>query len=313
MDLIADIGATNTRCALLNDKGHTLALEHFANSDYPDLPSLLSAYLKRRRESDQPREAALAVAAPILGDEIKLINIKWTFSQKALAQQLGVSRLLICNDFEAVARGLPDLTNDDLHQVGSGLGAVRATQAVLGPGSGLGVASLVPSGEGWAIAGGEGGHVTMAPANDEEAQILKLIRDTVGHCSAERLLSGPGLVNLYWAVGQLHRVEVDKLEPEQVMEMAVNGDPLAVQARNHFFAMLGTVAGNLALTVGARGGVYVAGGIVPDCLEAFGASEFRERFQAKGRYRHYLQDIPTYVITRPEPAFVGLRRLLGYR
>lgn len=197
--------------------------------------------------------------------------------------------------------------------MGTGLGAVRATQAVLGPGSGLGVASLVPSAETWAVASGEGGHITMAPVNDEEAQILKLVRDTVGHCSAERLLSGPGLVNLYWAVGQLHRVEVEKLEPEQVMSLANEGDPLAVAARAHFFAMLGTVAGNLALTVGARGGIYIAGGIVPDTIELFRQSEFRARFESKGRYRTYLEEIPTYVITRPEPAFAGLRRFLGYR
>ena len=153
----------------------------------------------------------------------------------------------------------------------------------------------------------------MPAVNDDEAEILKMIRETVGHCSAERLLSGPGLVNLYWAVGQQHRVDVDKLEPQQVAKLADDGDPLAVQARNHFFAMLGTIAGNLALTVGARGGVFIAGGIVPGSLEAFKASEFRARFEAKGRYRSYLEDIPTYVITRTEPAFVGLRRMLGYR
>ena len=313
MDLIADIGATNSRCALLDDKGGVLAVERFSNEDYPDLGTLLLAYLDRRRDSDRPREAALAIAAPVLGDEVKMINIRWAFSRSELAQQLGVSRLLLFNDFAAIARGLPDLDHEDLEQIGSGLGEVRATQAVLGPGSGLGVASLIPGPDGWAVASGEGGHVTMAAANDDEAEILKMIRETVGHCSAERLLSGPGLVNLYWAVGQQHHVEVDKLEPEQVMALAGEGDPLAVQARNHFFAMLGTVAGNLALTVGARGGVYIAGGIVPASLEAFKTSEFRSRFEAKGRYRSYLEDIPTYVITRPEPAFIGLRRFLGYR
>jgi glucokinase len=313
MDLIADIGATNTRCALLDDRGHIVATEHFVNSEFADLGALLVTYLRRRRDSDQPREAALAIAAPVLGDAVRMININWSFSQTALREQLKVSRLLMHNDFEAIARGLPDLTHEDLDQIGAGLGTPRSTQAVLGPGSGLGVASLIPSADSWAVAGGEGGHVTMAAANDEEAQILKMVRDTVGHCSAERLLSGPGLVNLYWAVGQLHRVEVDKLQPEQVMAMATDGDPLAVAAREHFFAMLGTMAGNLALTMGARGGIYIAGGIVPDCIEQFRASKFRERFESKGRYRSYLEEIPTYVITRPEPAFVGLRRFLGYR
>lgn len=312
MDLIADIGATNSRCALLDEKGRVIAVQRFSNSDYPDLGTLLLAYLHERPTSEQPREAALAIAAPVLGDEVQMVNIQWHISRDALAKQLGVSRLLLYNDFAAIAAGLPDLTHNELEQIGGGLGDARSTRAVLGPGSGLGVASLVPTPDGWTVVSGEGGHVTMAAVTDEEAEILKMIRDQVGHCSAERLLSGPGLVMLYEAVGRQHRVEVDELAPEQVMGKAAEGDPLAVLAREHFFAMLGTVAGNLALTVGARGGVYIAGGIVPQSLKALEASEFRARFEAKGRYRSYLKAIPTYVITRLEPAFVGLRRCLGY-
>lgn len=312
MDLIADIGATNSRCALLDETGRVMAVKRFSNSDYPDLGTLLLAYLHERPTSEQPREAALAIAAPVLGDEVQMVNIQWHISRDALTKQLGVSRLLLYNDFAAIAAGLPDLSHDELEQIGGGLGDAHSTRAVLGPGSGLGVASLVPTPDGWAVVSGEGGHVTMAAVTDEEAEILKMIRDQVGHCSAERLLSGPGLVMLYEAVGRQHRVEVDQLASEQVMGKAAEGDPLAVLAREHFFAMLGTVAGNLALTVGARGGVYIAGGIVPQSLKALEASEFRARFEAKGRYRSYLKGIPTYVITRLEPAFVGLRRCLGY-
>ncbi len=312
MDLIADIGATNSRCALLDETGRVMAVKRFSNSDYPDLGTLLLAYLHERPTSEQPREAALAIAAPVLGDEVQMVNIQWHISRDALTKQLGVSRLLLYNDFAAIAAGLPDLSHDELEQIGGGLGDAHSTRAVLGPGSGLGVASLVPTPDGWAVVSGEGGHVTMAAVTDEEAEILKMIRDQVGHCSAERLLSGPGLVMLYEAVGRQHRVEVDQLASEQVMGKAAEGDPLAVLAREHFFAMLGTVAGNLALTVGARGGVYIAGGIVPQSLKALEASKFRARFEAKGRYRSYLKGIPTYVITRLEPAFVGLRRCLGY-
>ena len=128
----------------------------------------------------------------MLGDEVQMVNIQWRFSRDALAEQLGVSRLLLYNDFAAIAEGLPDLTHDELEQIGGGLGTARSTQAVLGPGSGLGVASLVPTPDGWTVASGEGGHVTLAAATDDEAEILKMIRDQVGHCSAERLLSGPG-------------------------------------------------------------------------------------------------------------------------
>jgi glucokinase len=211
MDLIADIGATNSRCALLDEGGRLVAVNRFSNRDYPDLGTLLLAYLHGRPKSERPRGAALAIAAPVLGNEVQMVNIPWHISRDALAKQLGVSRLLLYNDFAAIAAGLPDLTPDEQVQIGGGLGAVGSTRAVLGPGSGLGVASLLPTPDGWVVASGEGGHVTMAAVTEEEADILKMIRDEVGHCSAERLLSGPGLVTLYGAVGRQQRVEVDEL------------------------------------------------------------------------------------------------------
>ncbi len=313
MDLIADIGATNTRCCLLNDKGQEVAAEVFHNADFTGIPGLLGVYLDHRRASDRPKRAALAVAAPIVGDEVRMINIDWRFSQTELKAQLGLSRLLVCNDFAAIAWGLPQLGPGDVRKIGGGTPAARATLAALGPGSGLGVSALVPAADGWAAVSGEGGHVSMPAMNEEESSVVELVRERYGHCSAERLLSGPGLVNLYTALSVLAGKTEPEISAEQVSNLAMQCDPLARRAQGLFFAMLGTVAADVALTLGARGGVYIAGGIVPQMVDAFAASEFRQRFQTKGRYHGYLEDIPTYVITTALPAFRGLRQLLGYR
>lgn len=314
MDLIADIGATNTRCALLDDRGRVLAAETFQNADFTGLEGLLTIYLDHRRATDQPRRAALAVAAPVLSDDVQMVNIAWRFSQSALKTRFNLKQLIAVNDFEAIAWGLRDLGAADLHQVGSGAEpAPRSARAVLGPGSGLGVATLVPCADGWAVASGEGGHVSMPAITHEEAAVIEVIRSQSGHCSAERMLSGPGLLNIYRALARLEGVEARCAAPRDITESARQGEPLARKTRNMFFALLGTVAANLALTVGARGGIYIAGGIVPQMLKPLEESEFRERFDAKGRYRNYMEAIPTYVVTVELPAFRGLRRLLGYR
>jgi glucokinase len=314
MDLMADVGATNTRCALVDDKGRELAAELFHNSEFTGLTGLLKIYLDHRRATDQPRRAALAVAAPILGDEVRMLNIDWRFSQSDLKKELGLTQLTVCNDFAAVAWGLPQLAATDLRTIGRGNGTARATLATLGPGSGLGVAALVPATEGWSVLTGEGGHATLPATTREEADVIAQIRDRhAGHCSAERVLSGPGLVNLYVALAELAGRGQPTVTPTDVTALAKQGEPLARKTLAMFFAFLGTVAGDLALTTGARGGVFIAGGIVPQLLDVFAKSEFRARFEAKGRYAEYLASIPTHVITTPLPAFRGLRSLLGYR
>jgi glucokinase len=313
MDLMADIGATNTRCALLNDKGQELAPQVFENADFTGVAGILSVYLDHRRASDRPKRAALAVAAPISGDHVQMINIDWRFSQVELKQTLGLQRLLVYNDFAAIAWALPRLGPADLHGIGGGTATPRATLAALGPGSGIGVSALVPAADGWAVVTGEGGHVSMPALTREEQDVIALLRDRFGHCSAERVLSGPGLVNLYVALAELAGRGQPTVVAEDVTKLAKQGEPLARKTLSMFFAMLGTVAGDIALTLGARGGLYIAGGIVPRLVDALDKSEFRARFEAKGRYRSYLAPIPTYLITAPLPAFRGLRHLLGYR
>jgi glucokinase len=315
MDLMADIGATNTRCELIDDRGDELAAEVFHNADFASLPSLLKSYLDHRRATDRPKRAALAVAAPILGDEVRMLNINWHFSQAELKAELGLTELTVCNDFAAIAWGLPYFVASDLLTIGRGQRAAGAALATLGPGSGLGVGALVPANDGWAVMTGEGGHTTLPATTREEADVIAQIRGRYdGHCSAERVLSGPGLVNLYLALAELSgRGPSGAVTPADVTTLAKQGEPLARKAQLMFFAFLGMVAGDLALTTGARGGVFIAGGIVPQLLDELERSEFRARFEAKGRYASYLGAIPTYVITAPLPAFRGLRHLLGYR
>jgi glucokinase len=313
MDLIADIGATHTRCALIDDKGQAVAAENFESNAFASPHDVLAHYLGRRRLSDQPTVGALAIAAPVTGDRIEMTNLPWQFSQNELKAQLGLSRLLVINDFAAVAWALPALEPNDVRQVGSGEAIAREPLAVLGPGSGLGVSVLVPFEGNWTVLPGEGGNVSITTTTDDEAAIVATLRDATGFCAAETLVSGPGLTKIYEFLAGRGGNEETVLTPAAVAAAAKANDPLAVQALGLFFGLLGTIAGNLALTAGARGGVYVAGGIVPKLLESFLASEFRERFLAKGRYRRYLEAIPTFVVTTPVPALIGLRKLLGYR
>lgn len=312
MDLIADIGATNTRCALVNDKGQELAPELFANTDFSSLPGVLGAYLQHRRTSDRPTRAALAIAAPIIGETMRMVNIDWEFTRRELQEALGVSRLLVVNDFAAIARGLPHFSPAELEQVGGGSPVSNAPLATLGPGSGLGVAALVPGGDGPAVVSGEGGHAMLPAVTAEEAAVIERIRENTGTCVLESALSGPGLVNLYVALAQLAGRGTPTVTPVDVTSLAKQGEPLARKAQAVFFAFLATAAADLALTFGARGGLYIAGGIVPKILGALARSQFRERFEARGNHREYVSAIPTYVIKAPIPAFRGLRRLLGY-
>jgi glucokinase len=313
MDLIADIGATNSRCALVDDRGQVVSAESFENEAFTGVEGALKVYLEHRRASDRPRRAALAVAAPVLGDDVQMTNIGWRFSQAKLREEFGFTRLTVVNDFAAVAWSLPTLGPQDRSQVGGGTPVTRMPIATLGPGTGLGVATLVPTADSWTPVSGEGGHVTLAATTSEEAAVIERIRDTTGHCSAERVLSGPGLVRLYETLGRIAGREIATVTAADVTALARKNEPLAKKTVAMFFAFLGTVAGNLALTIGARGGVFIAGGIVPQLLHEIEASAFRERFIAKGRYRDYMDGIPTFVITDPHVAFRGLRKLLGYR
>ena len=312
--LIGDIGATNARFALVGPDGHLLAARVYALTDYDLLHDALEAYLTETSPGKRPAQAALAVASPVTDDQITMTNHPWTFSIDTLKHEFGLARLLVINDFAANAAAVPHLDAKDRIQIGGGEPVNNAPIGVIGPGTGLGVSALLPSANGALTIAGEGGHVTMTPATAEESAILDLMRKRYDHVSAERLLSGPGLVNLYNARCELAGTPAASYLAEQITSPLIwKEDPRTREATAMFCAMLGTVAGNLALTLGARGGIYIAGGIVPHMASFFAQSEFRLRFEAKGRLRGYLAAIPTYLIVQPLLGLLGAAALLNDR
>lgn len=312
VSLVGDIGATNARFGLVSQAGEFVLVRVFACADHPGIDDAIGLFLRERGALPSPRQGALAIASPIAGDRVEMTNHPWRFSVAALRSRLGFERLEVINDFTALALALPHLRAAERRAIGGGAAAAGAPLAVLGPGSGLGVSGLIPSGQGWIPLSGEGGHVTMAPANARESAVLDRLRGHFEHVSAERVLSGPGLVNLYNALAAIDGVPARDYTAPQITDLEIGAsDRHCAETVALFCAMLGTVAGDLALTLGARGGVYLGGGIVPRLGERFTASAFRERFEAKGRMRSYLAPIPTFVVTHEFPAFLGCAALLG--
>ena len=299
--LLADIGGTHTRCAIVGTNGAPDAIEVFDNHSFTDLSALLNRYIESLPADSKPVSGTFAVAAPIRGDTVQMINIDWRFSTESLRQSLGMDRLQLRNDFEALAIGLPYFKATDVRQVGGGNAVANRPKAVLGPGTGLGVASLIPVHDGWQAVSGEGGHVTLPAVTPQEAELIRQLRERFGHCSAERLISGPGLELLH---ATLHGSAA--ITAGEIAALSENGDQRAQQTFDVFFELLGTVAANLALTVGAFGGIYIGGGIVPRHADRFAASGFRRRFEAKGRYDDYLKSIPTCLIISEHPTLTGL-------
>lgn len=311
LGLVGDIGATNARFALVAPDGSLSRNANLLCDDYSSIGEAIKAYLAQAGAL-MPEHAVLAVATSPRGDRVSFTNNPWTFSIAELAQHLGVRQLRVVNDFYANAFAVPRLVGNDLRKIGSGEAIAHMPIGVIGPGSGLGVSAVVATGNGHVPIAGEGGHVTMAAADDEESAVLALMRKRYDHVSAERLLSGPGLLNLYNALCEIAGTPAASLTAAQISDpQTAAGDEHAAKAVAMFCAMLGTVAGNLALTIGAQGGIYIAGGIVPKLGEAFAQSPFRARFEDKGRFRAYLAAIPTFVVVRPDAALLGAAQLLG--
>jgi glucokinase len=242
-----------------------------------------------------------------------MTNNHWQFSIEATRQALGLDSLLMLNDWEAMAMAAPALSGNDLEQIGSGEPVPNAPKGLIGPGTGLGVSSLVRSRQGdWVPIAGEGGHVSLSPTSEREADILRLLWQTYPHVSAERVISGMGLENLYHAICQLNGTEPEALVAAQVSERGLaTSDVACEEALACMCRLLGNAAANLALTLGARGGVYIGGGVIGRLGDYFARSGFRAAFEAKGRFASYMQRIPTYVIRAEQPALIGCAMALG--
>ncbi len=309
--LVGDIGGTNARFALLDEAGLPEAPTTFRTGDYPGLVAAVQAFVSLCG-SPELEAAAVAVANPVTGDIAKLTNNDWSFSISAAREALGLHTLHVVNDFTALALSVPHLPSDELVQVGQGAAQPRHAIAVLGPGTGLGVSGLVPCGTHWTALQGEGGHVSFAPQGARERVLLERLAARFGHVSCERLLSGPGLVNVYAALREIDALPDLPRTPAEVTGAGLSGDDaLAVETLELFCRALGACAGDLVLSLGAEGGCYVGGGVVPRLGRFFEASGFRAAFEAKGRMGAYLERVPTYVIHSPYPALIGAARLLA--
>ena len=313
--LLADIGATHARFALEAAPGALRDVAVLLCDDYPGIVPLLQAYLAQAN-AGRISHAAFALANPISGDFIRMTNRDWQFSTDEVRRTLGLNTLLIVNDFTALAMALPGFKPEDLMQVGEGTPQPQAVAGVLGPGTGLGVSGVIPTVDGFVTLGSEGGHVNFAPSDEREFAILQYAWREWRHVSNERLISGPGMEIIYRALAQRNGVQVPNEAPARSSAEIITGaleqhDPLCLEVLECFSGMLGSAAANLGVTLGAFGGIFIGGGIVPRMGEWFKSSPFRARFEAKGRFTDYLAQIPTYVIMTPNPALYGVARILS--
>lgn len=305
--LVADIGGSNARFGLL--RGAELApikVDTLSTADFPTFVDAVELYLKQCG-SPTITAAAVAIANPVVGDVIQMTNHHWSFSIEETRKRLGLKRLAFLNDFAALALSLPHIPATEMRQLGGRESLATAPRVLVGPGTGLGVSALVPVGDNqWTAVAGEGGHVTLAPTNEQEEKVIAFCRKQFGHVSAERLLSGMGLNNIHHAVTQIAGHAYVQISPAEITERGLSGkDADCVETLVVFCSLLGSVASNLALTFGAHGGVYIGGGIVPRFGEYFHRSAFRTSFEAKGRFVDYLSRIPVYVIHAQNPALIG--------
>ena len=316
--LLADIGGTNARFALERAPGQIDTILVLPCADHAEFADAVEAYLAQCGHP-ATRHAAIAMANPVQGDEIKMTNHHWAFSIEATRRRLNLDTLLIVNDFTALAMSLPHLEQPHLEQIGAGKAVRGGVIGLVGAGTGLGVGGLISTEGRWIALGSEGGHVSFAPSDEREVAVLQYCWRTLSHVSAERLVSGPGIELIHQALAARDGdLDADKhgnqhgLRTQEIVQRALaGGDPLCMEVLDCFCGMLGTVAANVAVTLGTQGGLYIGGGVVQHLGEYFARSPFRARFESKGRFRAYMEQVPTFVITAPYPAFVGVSAILS--
>ncbi|MFT2092058.1 glucokinase [Paraglaciecola sp. 2405UD69-4] len=310
MKFVADVGGTNIRIAQVENE-QVKDIKKYLCVDFATITDAINTYFSEY--SDVTFTAGcLGVACPVTGDNISMTNSHWDFSISELKQQLNLNWLGVINDFTAVAHAVPVLTDAQKYQVGAGVIQENENIAVFGPGTGLGVKHLAPVNDGWLALDGEGGHVDFAAVDELDIAILRFLTKKLGHASAEEVLSGRGLVQIYQALSEYESSEAVLSDAAEITEKALNGScALCLATLNQFCKILGSFAGNLALNMGTRGGVYIGGGIAPRFTKFIQESEFRERFEAKGRFKDYVVGIPTFIITEPDHGLIGAMAYLN--
>jgi glucokinase len=308
--VLADVGSLYARFALETSRNQFERITALKCDEYPDFLAALNAYLQQVRDVDV-RHAAVAISNPVEGDIVRMTNYHWQFSIEQTRLQAGLDTLLVVNDFTALAMGLPNLTDEQRRQVGHGQARARSVIGLLGAGTGLGVSGLIPADDGWISLATEGGHVNFAPTDEREIDVLREAWQHYPHVSAERLISASGLELIYKALGKRNGITPQTMSAPDITRIGLAGeDALCAETLEVFCAMLGAVAANLAVTLGAFGGIYIGGNIVPRLGLYFDQSKFRERFEAKGRFSNYVANIPTFVVTAEHATFIGASAIL---
>lgn len=319
INLVADIGGTNIRLAITDSNNNLLEIETYQCAEYPHLSHVLRHYISEKQLTAKKINACLAIACPTDTDLISMTNLPWEFSQKQLKAELNLNELVLINDYIAIAMAIPLLSNDQKVQVGLGESLPKQPIAVCGPGTGLGVANLVSINNQWHCLDGEGGHTDFAPVDELDIKIFQEFKKTKKRISYEQLLSGFGLEQTYRALLVIEAASIDddtpaNLTAKEITSKALNNScDICQKTLAQFCKILGSFAGNLALTTGAFGGVYIAGGIVPRFIDYVQKSQFRERFETKGRMSSINQRTPTYIITESQPGLLGAAAFLNQR
>ncbi|WP_322093988.1 glucokinase [Paraburkholderia bannensis] len=305
--LLADVGGTNGRFALETAPGAIEPVRSYACNAFPSLVEAIQQYLNDAN-CDRVRHAAVAIANP---NHVKMTNHHWEFSIEATRRSLGFTSLVVENDFTSLAMALPRMTGKHWRQIGEGTPRTNSPIGLLGPGTGLGVSGLLYSNGDWIPLASEGGHVTFSPVDDRDDLILRYARTRWSHVSFERIAAGPGLSVIYDALATRQGAQAPNLEPGTIVELASNADELARESISCFCGLLGTLAGNLALALSAKGGVFVGGGVARKLGALFDVPSFRQKFEQKGRFESMLRMIPTYQITAEHPTLLGVSALLS--
>lgn len=314
INLVADIGGTNIRLATTDQYNNLNDIETYQCQNFPHLSNVIYQYLSDKKLLNSRVNACLAIACPVDTDAISMTNLPWQFSQKQLKQDLKLHSLTLINDYTAIGMAIPLLNDQQKVKVGGGEAVAKKPIAVCGPGTGLGVANLVNIDDHWHCLGGEGGHTDFAPVDELDIHIFQQLKRNKQRISYEQLISGYGIEQIYQALVAINQqtdnqstgTDIVKLSAQEISSKAISGDcATCFQTLSQFCKVLGSFSGNLALTTGSVGGVYIAGGIVPRFVEFFKDSGFRERFETKGRMSYLNQNTPTYVITESQPGLLG--------
>ncbi|MBV8503771.1 MAG: glucokinase [Paucibacter sp.] len=313
--LIGDIGRTFARFALEVAPGVFTHIASLRCAEHADFHAAVSSYLASITDLpggvQQIAHMGIAIANPVEGDQVRMTNYHWQFSIEQMRSRLGLDTLVVVNDFTALAMVLPRLTAADARKIGGGAPRMPSVVGVLGAGSGLGVSGLIPAGDSWVALGTEGGHTSFAPRDDRELAILRYGLQRYDHVSFERVLSGPGLELIRMALAERNGVKASEMSSPEISRRALSGEcALCKEALEVFCTILGTAAANLAVTLGAFGGIYIGGRIVPMLGDFFDKSPFRARFEDRGRFHSYVASIPTYVITDEHSTFRGVSTIL---